>query len=139
MRQHATLPISVLRLAFLLAVVGVWTLCSGLPAKAESRLAQALAPVAGTLRVGPYRGEAVVLMYHHISPRPDGASSITPAQFRAHMEYLKEAGFTVVSMATMWRVAFPALPAVIPGQGFRANMKCPACGERGWLTVSLRK
>ncbi len=46
---------------------------------------------------------------------------------------------SVVSMATLWRVAFPAVPAVIPGQGLRANMKCPACGERSWLTLSLRK
>jgi hypothetical protein len=46
---------------------------------------------------------------------------------------------SVVSMATVLRVCFPAVPAVVPGQGFRANMKCPACGERSWLTVSLRK
>jgi hypothetical protein len=46
---------------------------------------------------------------------------------------------SVVSVAMMWRVAFPAVPAVIPGQGFRANMKCPACGERNWMAVSLRK
>jgi ribosomal protein S27AE len=45
---------------------------------------------------------------------------------------------SVVSMATLWRVAFPAVPAVVPGHGVRANMKCPACGERSWLTVSLR-
>ena len=47
-------------------------------------------------------------------------------------------GRSVVSMATLWRVSFPAVPAVVPGQGVRANMKCPACGERSWLTVSLR-
>lgn len=46
---------------------------------------------------------------------------------------------SVVSMATLWRVSFPAVPAVIPGQGVRANMKCPACGDRSWLTVSLGK
>jgi hypothetical protein len=45
---------------------------------------------------------------------------------------------SVVSMATLWRVSFPAVPALVPGQGVRANMKCPACGERSWLTLSLR-
>lgn len=46
---------------------------------------------------------------------------------------------SVVSLATVLRVAFPAVPAVLPRQGFRANMKCPACSERSWLAVSLRK
>lgn len=46
---------------------------------------------------------------------------------------------SVVSMAAILRLSFPAVPAVIPGQGLRANMKCPACGERNWMTVSLRK
>jgi hypothetical protein len=45
----------------------------------------------------------------------------------------------VVSVGSVWRVAFPAVPAVIPRQGLRANMKCPACGDRSWLSVSLRK
>jgi len=46
---------------------------------------------------------------------------------------------SVVSVAALWRRGLPAVPAVVPGQGFRANMKCPACGERSWLMVSLRK
>ncbi len=46
---------------------------------------------------------------------------------------------SVLTVASAARAAFPALPAVIPGQGFRANMKCPACGERNWMTVSWRK
>lgn len=46
---------------------------------------------------------------------------------------------SVVSMTTVLRVAFPAVPAVVPGQGLKVNMKCPTCGERNWVSVSLRK
>lgn len=46
---------------------------------------------------------------------------------------------SVVSLTSVLKVSFPAVPAVIPGQGFRANMKCPACAERGWMTVAWRK
>ena len=46
---------------------------------------------------------------------------------------------SVVPLTSVLRVSFPAVPALIPGQGFRANMKCPACGERGWMTVAWRK
>jgi hypothetical protein len=46
---------------------------------------------------------------------------------------------SVVSMANFARISFPAVPAVTPRAGLRANMKCPACGERNWLAVSLRK
>lgn len=46
---------------------------------------------------------------------------------------------SVVSMTSVLRVAFPAVPAVVPGHGVKANMKCPSCGERNWMTVSWRK
>lgn len=46
---------------------------------------------------------------------------------------------SVVSMTTVVRVAFPAVPAIIPGQGLKVNMKCASCGERSWMAVSLRK
>lgn len=45
---------------------------------------------------------------------------------------------SVVSMAALVRISFPAVPAVVPGRGVRANMKCPACQERSWLTLSMR-
>lgn len=45
---------------------------------------------------------------------------------------------SVVAVTTALRRAFPALPAIVPGQGLRANMRCPACHERAWLSLSLR-
>jgi phage FluMu protein Com len=45
---------------------------------------------------------------------------------------------SVITVTTALRQSFPAVPAVLPRQGLRANMKCPACGVRGWLAVSLR-
>ncbi len=45
---------------------------------------------------------------------------------------------SVVSVASLWRASLP-VPVMIPGQGLRASLKCPACGERNWMAVSLRK
>ncbi|MCB0919502.1 MAG: hypothetical protein KDC39_13155 [Actinobacteria bacterium] len=45
---------------------------------------------------------------------------------------------TVVSWAKALKLAFPSVPAVVPGTGVRVWMKCPACRDRGWVEVSLR-
>jgi predicted RNA-binding Zn-ribbon protein involved in translation (DUF1610 family) len=50
----------------------------------------------------------------------------------------KCAEVSIIALTTALRQAFPAIPAIVPGQGLRANMRCPACGERGWVAVSLR-
>ena len=42
--------------------------------------------------------EAVVLMYHHISPRPAGRYVITPELFAGHLDMLEKEGYRVVSL-----------------------------------------
>lgn len=44
---------------------------------------------------------------------------------------------TVLPMGRALRVALPSLPVMVPGRGLRLNSKCPACGERSWLAVSM--
>lgn len=44
---------------------------------------------------------------------------------------------SVVSVTSIWRSSLP-VPVVIPGQGLRSSMKCPSCGVRNWMSVSLR-
>lgn len=70
------------------------------------------------------------LFSEEAAPPSTGSVSLTCSKCEAR---------SVLSMAALLRVAFPAVPAVVPGQGVRANMKCPTCGERSWMAVSLRK
>jgi biofilm PGA synthesis lipoprotein PgaB len=42
---------------------------------------------------------AVVLVYHHVSERTPKSTSVTPAVFDAHLEYLAGHGFTVVPLS----------------------------------------
>ena len=42
---------------------------------------------------------AVILQYHHVSDDTPENTSITPAQFKAHLQYLKENDFTVVPLS----------------------------------------
>lgn len=42
---------------------------------------------------------AVILQYHHVSNDTPQNTSITPAQFEAHLKYLKENDFTVVPLS----------------------------------------
>ncbi|MCL6557549.1 MAG: polysaccharide deacetylase family protein [Firmicutes bacterium] len=46
----------------------------------------------------PAGREAVVLMYHHISPRPAGKYVITPELFARHLDMLEKEGYRVVSL-----------------------------------------
>lgn len=39
-----------------------------------------------------------VLVYHHVSAKTPASTSISPSQFRRHMEFLKQNGFTVVDL-----------------------------------------
>lgn len=57
----------------------------------------------GTLR----RIRVPILMYHYISPLPEDADpirtdlTIDPSLFRAHVQYLSEAGYTTISLAEL--------------------------------------
>ncbi len=41
---------------------------------------------------------AVILQYHHVSSTTPPSTSISPADFRVHMEYLRDNGFTVLRL-----------------------------------------
>lgn len=43
----------------------------------------------------------VVLQYHHVSDTSPASTSISPSQFTAHMQYLKDNGFTVIALPNM--------------------------------------
>jgi peptidoglycan/xylan/chitin deacetylase (PgdA/CDA1 family) len=45
--------------------------------------------------------QAVILQYHHISTATPPVTSISPADFRVHMEYLRDNGFTVLALETV--------------------------------------
>jgi len=44
---------------------------------------------------------AVVVLYHHVSDKTPASTSISPAHFEAQMDYLAEAGFTVVPLMAL--------------------------------------
>ena len=41
---------------------------------------------------------AVILQYHHVSEHTPPSTTISPAQFELHMQFLKDNGFTVVPL-----------------------------------------
>jgi hypothetical protein len=45
---------------------------------------------------------------------------------------------SVVSWSKALRLAFPSVPAVVPGSGIRIWMRCASCDERAWVDLSLR-
>lgn len=45
---------------------------------------------------------------------------------------------SVVSWGAALKLAFPSIPALVPGTGVRVWLKCPACRRRSWSVVSLR-
>lgn len=44
---------------------------------------------------------------------------------------------SVISLAQMVHLSLPGVHAPVPGKGHRAFMKCPACGKRSWLGVTV--
>ena len=44
---------------------------------------------------------AVILAYHHVADDTPSSTSISPAQFRRHLEYLRDNGFTVIGLDTL--------------------------------------
>lgn len=45
---------------------------------------------------------------------------------------------SVVSWSRALRMAFPSVPALLPGAGARIWIKCPTCQRRSWVDLSLR-
>lgn len=44
---------------------------------------------------------------------------------------------SVISLTQMLQLSVPGVHAPVPGKGHRAFMKCPACGKRSWLGVTV--
>lgn len=44
---------------------------------------------------------AVILMYHHVDVSTPASTSVTPAQFRRHLDYIEDQGFTVVPLSAL--------------------------------------
>jgi len=47
------------------------------------------------------RGDAVILVYHHVSTTTPLSTSVTPSTFKKHLDYLKNNGFTVLPLRTI--------------------------------------
>lgn len=45
---------------------------------------------------------------------------------------------SVVSWGRALRLAFPSVPALVPGSGVRVWLRCPTCQQRSWVDLSLR-
>lgn len=53
---------------------------------------------------------AVILQYHHVSETTPASTSITPAQFAVHMQYLADNGFTVIPLNELVEALKKKLP-----------------------------
>ncbi len=47
------------------------------------------------------KGDAVILLYHHVSTTTPLSTSVTPTVFKKHLDYLKNNGFTVLPLTTI--------------------------------------
>lgn len=45
---------------------------------------------------------------------------------------------SVVGWTRALRLAFPSVPALVPGTGMRVWMRCPTCQHRSWNVLSVR-
>ncbi|MBV7316946.1 polysaccharide deacetylase family protein [Shewanella sp. NIFS-20-20] len=51
--------------------------------------------------IPPEQRGAVILQYHHVSDTGPRSTSVTPAEFRQQMQYLKDNGFTVIQLSAL--------------------------------------
>ncbi|MGD8348472.1 MAG: polysaccharide deacetylase family protein [Gammaproteobacteria bacterium] len=83
---------------------------------------------------------AVVLMYHHVSEDTPASTSVTPAIFERHLEYLEDHGFTVMPLSSILEavVARRPLPpnavAITFDDAYRSvyTEAFPRLEKRGW-------
>jgi hypothetical protein len=92
----------------------------------------------------PYQGAVPILRYHVVGSPPPGTSElelfVTPADFRAQMEWLAEHGYEAVGLETVERAWFaggtlPAKPIVLSFDGVRGHLLdvvAPELRRRGW-------
>lgn len=72
----------------------------------------ALLVLAQTACADQDRGHGVVLLYHHVSADTPAVTSVTPARFEAHLEWLDEQGFEVWPLARLLRATIDGDEAV---------------------------
>ncbi|WP_448565896.1 polysaccharide deacetylase family protein [Thalassotalea ganghwensis] len=53
---------------------------------------------------------SVILQYHHVSEETPASTSISPVQFEAHMQYLADNGFTVISLSELMNTVLKQAP-----------------------------
>ncbi|HWK55015.1 MAG TPA: polysaccharide deacetylase family protein [Hyphomicrobiales bacterium] len=84
--------------------------------------------------------QAVVLQYHHISTETPRSTSVNAEEFRQHMEYLRDNGFTVLPLeevlqALQQHQELPAKTAVLTfDDGYRSvfDVAYPLLRDYGW-------
>lgn len=84
--------------------------------------------------------QAVVLQYHHISTDTPRSTSVSPEEFRQHMEYLREGGFTILPLEDVLQALqqngpLPDKAAVLTfDDGYRSvyDVAYPLLREYGW-------
>lgn len=57
--------------------------------------------VACLLSTGVLADHGVILMYHHVDDNTPASTSVTPAQFRRHLDYIEDNGFVVVPLTEL--------------------------------------
>jgi peptidoglycan/xylan/chitin deacetylase (PgdA/CDA1 family) len=84
--------------------------------------------------------QAVILQYHHISTATPRSTSVSPEEFRTHMDYLRDNGFTVLRLEDVLQALrngspLPNKTAVITfDDGYRSvyDVAYPLLKERNW-------
>lgn len=57
--------------------------------------------LACVLATGAAADHGVILMYHHVDDSTPGSTSVPPAQFRRHLDFIEDNGFVVVPLSAL--------------------------------------
>lgn len=57
--------------------------------------------VSMSMPISAIADHGVILMYHHVDETTPKSTSVTPAQFRSHLDYIEDNGFVVVPLTTL--------------------------------------
>lgn len=99
------------------------------------------AAFAGSALAQPYESDhAVILIYHHVSADTPPSTSVTPAQFESHLEFLADEGFNVLPLTEIANALAEKRPlppksiAITFDDGYRSVYEeaLPRLRARGW-------